>query len=46
MSETATYRVPGMSCEHCEAAVREELVAIVGVESVAVDLDGSTRCLL
>ena len=28
-----------MSCEHCKAAVREELSAIPGVESVAVDLD-------
>ena len=39
MPETATYRVPGMSCEHCEAAVREELTAIAAVDSVAVDLD-------
>jgi len=39
MPETATYRVPGMSCEHCERAVREELTALGGVESVAIDLD-------
>ena len=39
MPETATYRVPGMSCEHCERAVSEELTAIAGVDSVAVDLD-------
>ena len=39
MSETATYRVPGMTCEHCKAAVSEELGAVPGVESVAVDLD-------
>jgi copper chaperone len=39
MSETVTYHVPGMSCEHCKAAVSEELSAVVGVESVAVDLE-------
>ncbi len=39
MSETATYRVPGMTCEHCKRAVNEELDAVPGVESVAVDLD-------
>jgi copper chaperone len=34
-----TYTVPGMSCDHCERAVRSELGEIAGVESVAVDLD-------
>ena len=39
MSESVTYRVPGMTCEHCKAAVTEELSAATGVESVAVDLE-------
>ena len=39
MSQTVTYRVPGMSCEHCKAAVTNELGSVAGVESVAVDLD-------
>jgi copper chaperone CopZ len=39
MSETVTYRVPGMSCEHCRAAVTSELSSVAGVESVSVDLD-------
>lgn len=39
MSDSATYRVPGMSCEHCRAAVSEELSAVSGVESVGVDLE-------
>ena len=39
MSEAVTYRVPGMTCEHCKTAVAEELSAVPGVESVAVDLD-------
>ncbi len=38
MSETATYTVPGMTCGHCEASVKEELSALQGVESVDVDL--------
>jgi copper chaperone CopZ len=33
------YRVPGMSCEHCERAVRTEIEQVAGVESVDVDLD-------
>lgn len=40
MNETTTYSVPAMHCDHCTAAVMRELVAVAGVESVAVDLDG------
>ena len=39
MPETVTYRVPGMTCEHCRAAVSEEVSAVTGVDIVAVDLD-------
>lgn len=35
---TDTYRVTGMTCEHCVAAVTEELSALDGVTGVAVDL--------
>jgi copper chaperone CopZ len=28
-----------MTCEHCTTAVAQELSAVAGVESVAVDLD-------
>ena len=38
MDETV-YTVPGMSCAHCERAVSEEVSAVAGVESVAVDLE-------
>ena len=34
-----TYKVEGMTCAHCEAAVRGELEKVGGVQSVAVDLD-------
>ena len=39
MGETETYRVPGLHCAHCERAVKDELAAVAGVESVDVDLD-------
>jgi copper ion binding protein len=34
-----TYRVEGMSCEHCRAAVSSEVGRVAGVRTVAVDLD-------
>ena len=36
---TAEYLVAGMTCAHCVASVTEELSALEGVESVAVDLN-------
>jgi copper chaperone len=38
MSETATYSVPAMHCQHCEKAVKEEVSAVDGVTAVDVDL--------
>lgn len=35
---TTTYRVSGMTCEHCVRAVTEEIGDLDGVTSVAVDL--------
>ena len=35
----ALYIVPGMSCSHCERAVREEILALPGVGDVIVDLE-------
>jgi copper chaperone CopZ len=32
------YAVAGMTCEHCVISVREEVVNVAGVTSVAVDL--------
>jgi copper chaperone len=34
-----TYRVPDVSCQHCVAAITNELTAIPGIERVVVDLD-------
>jgi copper chaperone len=38
MSTTATYRVTGMTCDHCVRAVTDEVSAIPGVRDVDVDL--------
>jgi copper chaperone len=37
--EHLTYRVDGMSCEHCRVAVTGEVNQVAGVQSVDVDLD-------
>lgn len=36
---TLTLSVPGMTCGHCEAAVKTEVGALANVTDVAVDLD-------
>ena len=36
---TLTLSVPGMTCGHCEAAVKQEVGAVAGVTGVEVDLD-------
>jgi copper chaperone len=33
---TTTYSVTGMTCGHCENAVREEVAKIAGVENIEV----------
>lgn len=37
-SARLTYAVPGISCEHCVAAITEEVSEVSGVDSVLVDL--------
>lgn len=36
--ESRSFTVPGMHCDHCERAVREEVALVPGVAAVAVDL--------
>ncbi len=36
--DSQTFNVTGMSCEHCVAAVTEEVGQVAGVSDVAVDL--------
>ena len=40
--DTITYSVPGVSCEHCRAAITGEVSQVAGVQAVAVDLDAKT----
>jgi copper chaperone len=39
---TTNYRVTGMTCGHCEASVREEVSAVVGVDTVEVSAAAGT----
>jgi copper ion binding protein len=38
-AQTLTLSVPGMTCSHCEAAVKSEVGTVAGVTGVAVDLE-------
>lgn len=42
MSDTATYTVPAMSCQHCVNAITESVEPVDGVASVTIDLDAKT----
>jgi copper chaperone len=35
---TTTYKVTGMTCEHCVSAVTSELASLGGVTKVTIDL--------
>ena len=39
MSESVTYSVPAIHCDHCAMSIREEVSEVEGVDEVAVDLD-------
>ncbi len=36
------FRVPGMSCQHCELAIKSELLKVDGVYNVDVNLETKT----
>ncbi|MDX6496127.1 MAG: hypothetical protein QOE17_2113 [Gaiellales bacterium] len=42
MSETRSYSVPGVHCDHCRAAIEGEVAPVEGVAEVAVDLEAKT----
>ena len=42
MSQTNTYTVAGMHCDHCVASVGEEVQEIPGVQDVEVVLETGT----
>jgi copper chaperone len=39
MSDQIVYRVPGVHCEHCRAAIQDEVAALTEVGRVEVDLE-------
>jgi len=41
-TDTHTYRVPDISCEHCVNAITAEVTPLDGVTSVDVDLETKT----
>lgn len=40
--EKAVLKVEGMSCSHCENAIKKAVGALDGVSAVTVDLKGKT----
>lgn len=38
-TEALRYSVPGVTCEHCRAAIVKEVDLVTGVQSVEVDLE-------
>ncbi|NLW20775.1 MAG: heavy-metal-associated domain-containing protein [Clostridiales bacterium] len=38
-------RIAGMSCQHCERAVKEALLALPGVRAVQVDLEAGSAAI-
>lgn len=39
MSDTVTYNVPAIHCDHCAMSIREEVFEVDGVDDVDVDLE-------
>jgi copper chaperone CopZ len=39
---TRTWSVPGVSCEHCKAAIEGELAKVPGVSTADVDVGAKT----
>jgi copper chaperone len=42
LKEKETLQVEGMSCSHCENAIKKGVSALKGIENVTVDLKGKT----
>jgi copper chaperone len=38
-TETVTYSVPAIHCDHCALSIREEVSEVAGVEGIDVDLE-------
>lgn len=42
MTDTRTYTVPGISCDHCKRAIEGHVAPLTGVATVAVDVQDKT----
>ena len=42
LSGSTTFRVEGMTCDHCRMAVTTEVGAVPGVQAVTVDVEAGT----
>jgi copper chaperone len=42
LTGTETFRVQGMTCDHCRNAVTTEVSAVPGVQAVTVDVEAGT----
>jgi copper ion binding protein len=42
LAGTETFRVQGMTCDHCRNAVTTEVSAVPGVQAVTVDVEAGT----
>lgn len=42
MTNTATFSVPGISCDHCAHAIASEVETVAGVQTVDVDVQAKT----
>jgi len=38
-TDTRTYSVPGMTCDHCKQSIEKGILPLNGVEGVQIDLD-------
>ena len=38
-TETRTYTVPNISCDHCKRAIEDHVTPLAGVNTVTVDID-------
>ena len=41
-TDSRTYTVPDISCDHCKRAIEDHLSPLDGVETVTVDIDAKT----
>jgi copper chaperone len=42
---TVTYSIPNISCNHCVHTIKMEVSDLVGVQSVAADVDTKTATI-